>query len=1247
MIRVDSLERFYPVGSFYNSPDDLLYLEPDSGDPFFTTVTSQSGMELTCVAGGATASQTGYIADVFRTEGSFDQVNIQLYDAGTPQVNGTYFYAGSTGTDGPVFVQSNGYYISFVSGSWRVSDPASVIQYTYSPPTQTADFPPSIGGLEGNPCFPWSDSDAGSSPAPCQRGSSTHSLRSRAVDMDLVGDLQFPLTYQIIDVRQPQNRKSDFSKTITLPGTDNNSRILAQLFEIGADSTFNTNRKKGVFVLQDGVQIFEGVVRVSNINRNDYNEVTYDVSIQGKLSNIFDDLKNAAGGDLLLSDLDLSEYDHLYSNGNITGSWLGQIYAAGTGPTQTYTLGPSAVVTDTVFAEYQRTSFELSTSAAFVAGDVVFFEPDDASIFPSSRGHWTVTDVPGPTSVVVNLPFESTATNSGVLTKYRSNGVGYVYPTVNYGKGPSSLMSWNTSDYRPGVYAREYLQKIFELTGYTYESEFIGSDYFSRMVVLPSATTDIFTETGATGATGATGVNYYLSTSTDQPYDFTRSGQIAIGQIVGGAVGYTGDYLSYTTVNGVPTVFTPGAFTTPNFFTSSAPGDFKGTCTVTIRLDVNNVYNSGTSTNPRLRQMRIIPDLQIIRFNGLNNSIVGSNYGNSWTNPSDFTNPVTFGTNTSIPLGSFSVQMDPTFYPTSSGFTYATGLGYRFQYFDGLQWVPPTNNMFCVVDESGVEDYVTADITLVVEVAVFGEIGNGAQTVSMNKTVPRDFKARDFLTTLISMFNLYLEPSRTIERHLVIEPYHLYYQREALDWTEKVDLSESIDIQPIASSMSKTFDYQYTQDKDKYNADYELLTDESYGARSVIRETEFNSATTVTKPYVSPTVSVDMLQNGFVIPTITKPGDVIVPTEGFRPRILYWTGVKYHVDYELVDLFTSYYYYGYAGNTDFPIDPYLDVNFGENPLNYYGQSGYRNTENNLYGGFYEDYIDELTSRDSRLVTMSMKLKPTDLHDLSFRKLYYVDDVLYRLQKIADYDPLKADPCRVELIKVKEAAAGIPGPCCQGPDCFDTTWSGDWFYNPTNTDSRVSLAFTQTLQAIIGVSGPPTDPALEIPGSKVANTGDDLLWVWNGATWDPTGPSVPFWWDQSTGTWIEFLAGAWVLPPTDPLPLAIGSTSGLVWTGYDSGLPSNQISALISMDGLSGVCDGCVIAGGPVTVRFDVEDYAAGSLLCAMSGFDPLIVTANGTYTMAIAGPVESFYAFLFEGQDGFEGRVTNYEIFCE
>ena len=51
-------------------------------------------------------------------------------------------------------------------------------------------------------------------------------------ELDLYDDVPLPINKSIIDIQNIAERKSDFTKTITLPGTHNNNDIFSNIFII-------------------------------------------------------------------------------------------------------------------------------------------------------------------------------------------------------------------------------------------------------------------------------------------------------------------------------------------------------------------------------------------------------------------------------------------------------------------------------------------------------------------------------------------------------------------------------------------------------------------------------------------------------------------------------------------------------------------------------------------------------------------------------------------------------------------------------------------------------------------------------------------------------------------------------------------------------------------------------------------------------------------------------------------------------
>jgi hypothetical protein len=81
------------------------------------------------------------------------------------------------------------------------------------------------------------------------------------------------------------------------------------------------------------------------------------------------------------------------------------------------------------------------------------------------------------------------------------------------------------------------------------------------------------------------------------------------------------------------------------------------------------------------------------------------------------------------------------------------------------------------------------------------------------------------------------------------------------------------------------------------------------------------------------------------------------------------------------------------------------------------------TTANLYNSYWLKTINEITDKDSKLVTAYFHLTPLQMSNLSFRKFYKIDNQYYRLNKV-DYDLNSNDPIKIEFLKLKVAPAFV-------------------------------------------------------------------------------------------------------------------------------------------------------------------------------------------------------------------------------
>jgi hypothetical protein len=64
-----------------------------------------------------------------------------------------------------------------------------------------------------------------------------------------------------------------------------------------------------------------------------------------------------------------------------------------------------------------------------------------------------------------------------------ARGEGYYYPLIDYGNVRTNKVDFQYTTFRPAIYIKEYIDKMFENIDYTYECDFFETDYFKRLVI--------------------------------------------------------------------------------------------------------------------------------------------------------------------------------------------------------------------------------------------------------------------------------------------------------------------------------------------------------------------------------------------------------------------------------------------------------------------------------------------------------------------------------------------------------------------------------------------------------------------------------------------------------------------------------------------------------------------------------------------------------------------------------------------
>jgi hypothetical protein len=302
--------------------------------------------------------------------------------------------------------------------------------------------------------------------------------------------------------------------------------------------------------------------------------------------------------------------------------------------------------------------------------------------------------------------------------------------------------------------------------------------------------------------------------------------------------------------------------------------------------------------------------------------------------------------------------------------------------------------------------------------------------VTLSDHLP-DVEMKGFLTSIFKMFNLYVEADPNNESNLLIETRDDFYKAGGTkDWTYKLARDRDIALEPLGVLTDREYIYTYKEDGDYYNQRYQNNRGHAYGRQRIEVDNDFVQSTKEVSVIFSPTPLVNDNPSNRIIPKIYD-ADI---EDGYKPtdtniRIMYYGGLipsnpswKHRQKYPFWWEFDRT-EYPYAGHWDNPLTPTLDINFGLILEMYYQTNGYTGQlqviNAGLYNVYHRNYINEITDKDSKVMTAMFYLEPTDINTLDFRDQIVIDNAYWRLNKVMNYNPFKEGLTKVELIKIKE------------------------------------------------------------------------------------------------------------------------------------------------------------------------------------------------------------------------------------
>ena len=690
-------------------------------------------------------------------------------------------------------------------------------------------------------------------------------------ELDVNQGFSNQITYAVDDLQNLDSKATAFSKTIVLPGTANNNRLLGNIFEFGNSNftvdgaanvgyNFNASRSAKMKMEYNGVQVIKGTLRLLEIIV-DGNLIEYEIALFGELGGFFAKLGNKK-----IEELNFSEYNHAYTVVNITNSW-----------------------------------------------------------------------------------------------NNANAGSGYYYPLIDYGNVSTDKQNYDFRAFRPALFVKDILNKIITDNGYTWESNFFESDFAKRLIVPNNQERLLINKTNV--LRDVIGGSVFNNTSfpiTNPTKFFQISSHIGDTFTVAPNNGPNGLPLSYWTYNG----------TGPDLLNYNLV--LNGTANFYLKPNVgsNNIkFKIGVWKGTSGPTYTLLSESPMFQFDA-------SNLGNSSNKYFEFNYGLTLSGQITLSNGEF-ILIAPTYYLATGGLTGSPNFNVT------------ANNTSTFQMDAPVPIFTTPTI---------------GDTIPLNDCLPVNIKQKDFFASILKMFYLMVTEDKMKDKHFIIEPWVDFYDNDRttyLDWSDKIDRSEPIRIKPMAELNARYYQLNYKSDNDWKNEEYKKLYNEGYGDRIYDNGFEFAKETDKTEVIFSSTILYGYIINNVpvdkIVSAIYKVTNGLEQRMASNIRILQAKKLTGYSNWyiqnngsNLSSALTNYGYAGhFAGHFDNPDAPNSDINFGATKQLYYELAAGA-LSNNLFNAYYSSYMAEITDKDSRVITVKMRLTETDVYNLDFGTYILID-----------------------------------------------------------------------------------------------------------------------------------------------------------------------------------------------------------------------------------------------------------------
>lgn len=549
-------------------------------------------------------------------------------------------------------------------------------------------------------------------------------------------------------------------------------------------------------------------------------------------------------------------------------------------------------------------------------------------------------------------------TTTNIINSWdNTGGSGYYYPHIDYGQYSVDKHDWDYHTFRPALYVKEYIDKMFSAAGFRYDSDLIDTSRFKSLVIPHNQKTLNKLTSSYISNAYSNPANILLGDGIDPPGD--KSSIYMVSATVAGNFDdfATGGYFVY---NGATPLTVSFSFTVHGTINSDSSAGFY----IGVKSGTTDDYST----------------TQFISYASL--------FHPGTADPVDFTHVIT-GIKT-LTTGQELRLYTCSDSPMGSSVVFSVNVTVdEFKVFSTIPTLVPAN----LGDGLTINDTIPKNIRQI------------DFLVSIVKLFNLYVWEDKFDPNLI-----YIKP---------YIDFYTTDSADSNDWTYKLNRNKTLQIKPMSELNAKKYEFKYKSDSDFWNETYRKRYGQGYGDYVFDSQFEFAEQTKAFELIFSATTLVGVSGEDKVYSTIYKQSNSIEEQVDSNIRILQTKKITGVTSWDILDVgtpLTSLTKYGYAGHFDDPDDPTNDLNFGVTRELFFTLVG-GNLTATQFNVYWSGYMAEITDKDSKLLTAYFYLTPKDIFDLDFSKFIYLDGVLFRLVKIEDYNSTKPAECKVELLKV--------------------------------------------------------------------------------------------------------------------------------------------------------------------------------------------------------------------------------------